>query len=342
MTELWETFELRPIPEVEELSRTEFESTYRGKRPVVVRGGAKGTRPFDLWDAPYLTEVAGEAGVDVATYQADRRDYGAVRHRRMSFGEFLNQLQNGDADEVCYLFNNSSCVFVRNESQPQFHVGWGSATNNGLAHLAADFELPSFIDPDLFVLAVLIVGSQQNATDLHYDNGGEGKVLVQLRGRKRILLLPPSLARALRLHTMFPDPGSPAGRAGSRPSVDIHGPADAASADDVPAEVSGLRGYSAEIGPGDIAYWPPFWFHDLANQDAFNVAAGVMVDEVIVNGLLLRHLSQGIYREVVAAAAEAPEQSLVELFRSVEQRLLDEAAEGTEQLWVWNERLGQR
>lgn len=337
MTELWETFDRRPIPEVEELGRGEFEATYRGRGPVIVRGGANGTRPFTLWDAPYLAKAAGNADVDVATYAADRRDYGAVRHRRMSFAEFLDQLQNGATDDVCYLFNNTSCIFVRNEAQPQFHVGWGSATNTGLAQLAADFELPSFIDPDLFVLAVLIVGSQQNATDLHYDNGGEGKVLVQLRGRKRILLLPPSSARALRLHTMFPEPDSPPGRAGSRPSVDIHGPADGASVD-----AAGLVGYSAEIGPGDIAYWPPFWFHDLANQDAFNVAAGVMVDEVIVNALLLRHLSQGIYRDLQAAAADEPEATMSELFRTLEQRLLDEAADGTQQLWAWNERFGQR
>jgi len=180
---------------------------------------------------------------------------------------------------------------------------------------------------------------------------------VQLRGRKRILLLPPSAAHALQLNTLFPEPGAPPGRTGSRPRVDVH----ATAGDGGPS----LSGYLVELGPTDIAYWPPFWFHDIANLDAFTLATGIMVDEIRVPALLMRHLSHGAFRSLLAAAREraAPrtlsdaetageelkvtlgEQelgSLADLFRDFERELLDEAGRGTSQLWVWNDRLGRR
>ncbi|HYI22228.1 MAG TPA: cupin-like domain-containing protein, partial [Candidatus Limnocylindrales bacterium] len=352
MSEIWEGFDLQPVPEVTDIDRATYERVYRGKCPVIVRGGARRTAAFEHWDPPYLAEKAGDAEVKVAAYAADRRDYGAIESRQMSMREFLNGFEQAGGDEIRYLFNNESCVFVRNEGQPRFHVGWGSKTNAGMAQLAADFEVPDFVDPERFVLGVIILGSQENATDLHYDHGGEGKVLVQLRGRKRLLLMPSTSAGALDLHSLYLKPGG-AARAGSRPTVDIHAQANGS---DAPR----LTGYTADLEPGDIAYWPPFWFHDLGNLDPFTLAVGVMVDELTIPPLLMRHLARGVFAGVLAAAARRASDgspspfenggwdldvsldgqhlgSLADLFSDLEARLLAESERGTEQLWQWNE-----
>ena len=353
MTELWETFELDPVPEVSALDRVTYESQYRGSSPVIVRGGAAEMPAVARWDARYLAKTVGKAPVTVASYYADRRDYGSIRSDKTTLAEFLADLQSGPGDEVRYLFNNASCIFVRNERKPDFKVGWAAHWNPALAPLAEDFRVPEFIDPDLFVLAVIILGSQENATDLHYDHGGEGKVLVQIAGRKRLLLLPPSSAEQLELNTLFRRPDEPVTRTGSRPQVDVHAAPD--------GNAPRLRGYVAELAPGDIAYWPPFWFHDIANLEPYTLAAGIMVDEVRVPALLMRHLSHGVYRALVGVARTtasdgdgdggeidgrlkvtldgAEIDTLAGLFRRLEEQLLAEARRGTVQLWEWNERL---
>ncbi len=358
MTEIWETFQLAPVPEVTEIDRATFEERFRGRSPVIVRGGAANTAAFENWDSGYLARTAGDALVSVAEYAADRRDYGTTAPREMTFGEFLAEMDKPDSDVVRYLFNNATCIFARNEGQPRFHVGWAAQANEGLAALATDFEVPRFIDPERFVIAVIILGSQQNATDLHYDHGGEGKVLVQVRGRKRLLLLPPTAAEALELNTLFVRPGTPPAQLGSRPAVDIHADADGSAA-------SGLSGFTAELGPGDIAYWPPFWFHDLANLDPFTLAVGVMVDETTLPPLLMRHMAHRVYLALLAAAdrrrAEGAEfdralggwaldvsldgqrlASLGELFGDLEERLLAETPQHTDRLWEWNDILTRR
>ncbi len=358
MSEIWEGFDLQPVPEVTDVDRATYERRYRGKGPVIVRGGARRTAAFERWDPAYLAERAGDAQVNVAAYAADRRDFGSIEQRQMTLREFLAGFEQPDLDEVRYLFNNASCIFVRNEDEPRFHIGWGASTNAGLAPLAADFEVPSFVDPERFVLGVIILGSQENATDLHYDNGGEGKVLVQLRGRKRLLLLPPTAATALQMNTGYLKPDSAAGRTASRPTVDVHAQANG-------SDVLRLSGYTADLEPGDIAYWPPFWFHDLGNLDPFTLAVGVMVDELTIPPLLMRHLAHGVFAAVLAAAARRASDgsrinlytggwdldvsldgerlgSLAELFSDLEARLLDESERGTEQLWQWNEFFARR
>ena len=358
MSEAWERFDLRPVPETSYLDRAEFDRLYRGIGPVVVRGGARDTKAFELWDSDHLTEIAGDAVVTVASYPSDRRDYGVITPQPMALREFLADLGARSSTEARYLFNNASCIFLRNDDQPRFHLGWAATANAGLAPLAAEFEVPRFVDPERFVVAVIIIGSEENATDLHYDHGGEGKVLVQIRGRKRVMLLPPASAEALRLLTLFRRADTPARESGSRPSIDVH----AAAGFDAPL----LRGYVTEVGPGDIIYWPPFWFHDLANLDPFTLAAGLMVDEIAIPALLMRHVSHGIYQALLAAAARRAENegqtvdaytggwdieasvggsrigSLADLFSDLEQQLLTEAGRETAQLWVWNDLLGRR
>jgi hypothetical protein len=362
VSERRQRYELQKVERVPGLDRATFRERFQGRRPVVVPGGALDAPMLERWDLSYLAEAAGDARVTVAAYPEDRRDFGSVEPREMSLAEFLSDLAQPGSDEVRYLFNNSSCVFARNDALTRLHVSWAAELNAGLAPLAADFQVPSFIALEEYVLAVLIMGSRANATALHYDNGGEAKVVIQVRGRKRIILFPPQAAPALRPHTFFRRPGS-ASASPSIATVDIHAPADDS------AGVDGPVGWVAELEPGDLVYWPPFWFHDVENTDDVNVAVGVFVDEIRITGLLLRHAAHLVFRSILAEAAaradghgaavqgrspdvrdgwgvelavgDFPVGSLAELFRELERTLLATDAGDVQGLWEWNSRLGR-
>ncbi|MEK6276725.1 MAG: cupin-like domain-containing protein [Actinomycetota bacterium] len=362
MSERWQSYELQQVERVPGLDRAIFRERFQGQRPLIVPGGALDSPMLARWDLSYLAQAAGHARVTVAAYPEDRRDFGSIEPREMSLAEFLRGLAQPARDEVRYLFNDPSCVFARNEAITRLHVGWAAALNAGLAPLAADFRVPSFVASEEYVLAVLILGSRDNATALHYDNGGEAKVVVQVRGRKRIILFPPQAAPALRPHTHFRRPEIP-GRAGSHAMVDIHAPADASASADAPA------GWVAELEPGDVAYWPPFWFHDVENLDDVTMAVGVFVDEVRLPALLLRHTAHLVFQELLAGAAarargdgaavqggspnvragwgvelavgDRPAGNLAELFQELERTLLATDASDVRGLWEWNGRLGR-
>ena len=363
MSERWQSYELQQVDRVPVLDRAMFRERFEGQRPLVVSGGALDSPMLERWDLSYLAQVAGGATVNVAAYPEGRRDFDRIEPREMSLAEFLADVAQHERDEVRYLIpHDPSPVFARNEEFTRLHIGWAAALNLGLAPLATDFRLPSFIEPEDYVLAVLIIGSRENATALHYDRGGEAKALIQVRGRKRIILFPPQAAAALRPHTLFRRPGTPSG-SGSRATVDIHGPAEPSTGVEAPA------GWVAEVGPGDVVYWPPFWFHDVENLDDVNVAVGVFVDEIRLPALLLRHAAHLIFRELLAeaeartrgqgaaghdgsssiqagwgvelAVGDRPAASLGELFQGLERTLLAPDAGYFRGLWEWNDRLGR-
>jgi hypothetical protein len=363
VSERWQSYELQQVARVPALDRAMFVERFQGQRPLVVSGGAHDSPMLERWDLSYLSQVAGGATVNVAAYPEDRRDFERIEPREMSLAEFLADVARPARDEVRYLIPlDPSPVFARNDTIARLHVSWAAAVNPGLARLAADFRLPSFIAPEDYVLAVLIIGSRENATALHYDNGGEAKVLIQVRGRKRIILFPPHAAAALRPHTLFRRPGTPSG-SGSRATVDIHALSDPSASADAPA------GWVAEVGPGDLVYWPPFWFHDVENLDEVNIAVGVFLDEIRLPALLLRHAAHLIFREVLAeaearargqgaagqdgsprvragwgvelAVGDRPAASLGELFQELERTLLAPDASEVQGLWEWNDRLGR-
>jgi hypothetical protein len=356
VSELLQRHELRQVECVPELDRAEFRDRFQAQRPVIVAGGALESPMLARWDLPYLARTAGDARVKVAAYPGDRRDFARIEPREMSLAEFLSELDEPVGEEVRYLFNNRSCVFARNEAVAQLQIGYAATVNPGLAPLAADLRVPPFIAPEEYVLAVLIFGSRENATALHYDNGGEAKVLMQVRGRKRIVLFPPEAAPGLRPHTFFRPPETP-GVAGSLATVDIHGDTGAAESGEAPA------GWVAELEPGDVLYWPALWFHDVENLDEVNLAVGVFVDEIRVSALLLRHIANLFFQEFLTkvadrtqdgrpavprrptdlrrgwgvdlAVGDRPAGNLGELFQELERWLLATDAGRLPGLWEW-------
>ncbi|MEO8548771.1 MAG: cupin-like domain-containing protein [Kofleriaceae bacterium] len=344
----------RAIQRVDSLEALDFERSYRGKQPVIVTGGARELPLFNKWDLSYLRSVAGEAPVDVSHYRSTRGDYDDIEHKPWKLGDFIERLTHQEPGDVTYLFPNPSCIFARNEARKDLHTGWASAVNPGLLRLSDDFRLPSFLRPDDFVIASLILGTRKNATDLHYDWGGEGKVIAQVRGRRRIRLVSPDAAPALRLNTMFEGSGEDSEQKAPHERNPTRG--QGAMTPERYAELVPWT-YSGELDEGDLVYWPAFWFHEADNLTDPSLALSIFLDEIQLQPLLLRHLllhSCNAFAAVIHGQLEGapmtssdlerialtydglPFADLLELFREYERFLLSSRCVGIRNLWAWN------
>ena len=287
----------KPIERVRGLSQHEFLARVRMRAPIVVEGGAADTVACRTWTLTSLRQRVGGATVSVNLYGDDRSDYYRVKREEMTFAAFIDRLSARTFQRVAYLFNHPSCVFAHNESRPELHLGWGATVNEGLAPLAADLPVPSFLLQEDFAFALLSVGTSDNATRLHFDWGGPAKALIQVSGRKRVVLFPPSSAGALSVYSMF-DASGPKNITTSR--GDLQAPDFAAH-----PRMRELVGFETELAPGDVIYWPSFWFHDVTNvgEDA-NVSVGLSLAEVRMHPLLMRQIAGETFRAVCALLCE--------------------------------------
>lgn len=264
-----------------ELGRETFLLEYERKRPVVVRAARA---PEQAWTPTRLLALAGEAPLELldGVYDEDARAAGFARARtlRTTLRAYVEALLAGSA--AGYLFNTESGVFLTRSDAPEFQSGWGRAANPGLAALAAAFARPSFLRPDNLVYATLILGGPAQQSPLHYDLGGEAKALVQLAGRKQVLLFAPSEAGFLSYPSWFEEDPAPF-RVPHAADVSLDRPD--------PTRFPRLRearALTTVLEPGDVLYWPSFWSHHLRNLDPFTLAVSVTLEELLTSPMHLR------------------------------------------------------
>lgn len=323
-----------------ELSREAFVLEFERQKPVVVEGG--GGAALARWDAEYLSATVGGAELELleGVYSARARGEGfANAQKRMrTLAEYIRALLRGESDPG-YLFNTESGVLLTNPAAPEFQVGWGRALNPGLAPLAADFELPGFLRPESLIYAALILGGPAQASPLHYDLGGEAKALVQLRGKKRVLLFPPSEAAFLSFPSWFEE--APAAfRVPHASEVDLDRPEP--EPERFP-ELARAECLGTELGPGDVLYWPSFWAHHIRNQDAFTLAVSVTVEELHTNAMQLRE-TLGILSRLFLRMAGDPRRGfdltsragVLAALRALESELFSEENRKRSSMWSWH------
>jgi hypothetical protein len=312
------------IPEVCGLSAPEFALNYQRRRAVVVRDAAAELGAAQDWNLEYLDKHIGQAIVTVARYGRGPADYTDSERREMCFRDFATRFSDQEQDQEWYLFNHDSCVFWVAAEDPTIK---SAPPNPGLRRLAADFQVPSFIARNDCVYAALILGGDANATKLHFDFGGEAKVLIQVRGRKRVLLFPPDQAKNLYLHSAFADAST-----GHISAADLWQP----DYDRFP-RLRQARGFEVILRPGDILYWPSFWFHDVSNLDPFTLAISLSIDELPVNPLLVRHLvalaAGSMKKTLEAEGGSAAWPSVLAALCDFETRAL--AEDQRRRLWSW-------
>ena len=343
------TMELKSIDSLNQLSRSEFIERYFMKKPVIVRNNQ-----IPQWNLQHLISKAGDAEVNVNMYDKEPSDYARVSLLSMTLKAFCQHLvarnvlraRGGSKQKPIYLFNDPSCVMAHNKKQPEFHVGWGQQVNEKLTPLWDDITIPNFIDENSFAFAMLILGSSENATQYHYDWGGNAKCIIQISGRKQVRLFAPSEAHHFNLYSAFSTNKQIKNQTTGRLSI----------------EASNAHGFEALLEPGDVLYWPSFWFHEVQNKGSdINAAVGLSIAEIQMNPIYMRHLSHELLRHlscIMMQGLEPPSQTnasfkdfakdvklsksnqsitLLDLFQEYEKHLLSDKAHELTHLLQWND-----
>lgn len=229
-----------PLP----LTTHPFESladAIAGRHPVVLTGLERAWPSIASWTPESLAETLGSAPVDVVTLPEGSRDfldgYYLAERAPMAFRDLIHH------------------VFERPEPGMRRYMMGGNWKM--LGSLSRDIPVPPEIGGRRFfpVASGLWVGQRGNVTALHYDfwHG----FLAQVVGRKRVTLFAP--ADSARVY-----PDSPFGpRIGATRLPTMLNDADPAR---FPMLNRATR-HEAILGPGDILYIPPFWWHHIESLD---------------------------------------------------------------------------
>jgi hypothetical protein len=296
-----------------------------------------GGAALERWEPQYLTDTAGDARLELleGVYSASgrRARFAEARKRTLTLGAYVRALLDGAAG-AGYLFNTESGVLLTSD-QPELQVGWGRAPNPGLAPLARDLALPEFLRPESVVYAALILGGPAQTAPLHYDLGGEAKCLIQLRGRKRVLLFPPSSAGFLGFPSWFEE-APEAFRVPHATEVELDEP-DLARF----PELVHAGALEAELGPGDALYWPSFWAHHVRNRDAFTLAVSVTLEELRPTAMHMRENLGILSRMLLRLARErgldvSSGPGLMTALQALERELFSEENRGKSTMWSWH------
>jgi hypothetical protein len=275
-----------PVPALASLSRQEFLEHHRYQRPVLVKGAARQLPAFSKWTLEYLEDKVGHADIVASEYAARHDDYTRIVPRALSFREFSRKFRDPGHGQDLYWFN------IMESGNFWANPRYAAPCNDALAVLAADFQPPGFLDRKEMVYAQMILGSQANGTKLHYDWGGEAKCLIQIAGRKHVLLVSPAHAARALLTPAFGGRGVE-----SACALDVralHG--GRGPANPVPGGIPVLE---ATLEAGDVLYWPSFWLHDVANLDPFTLAINAPIDELPISALFVRQCMVNVVSELL-------------------------------------------
>jgi len=125
----------------------------------------------------------------------------------------------------------------------------------GFPELAPDFLAPPFVPDDAFFSSVFRIASPGMQLWTHYDV--MDNILVQIRGRKRVVLFPPSDALKLYL------------KGDKSLVIDIDDP----DLNEFPRFAEVTR-YECLMEPGDVLFIPALWFHNVISLE-FGVAINI-------------------------------------------------------------------
>ncbi|MBI1180949.1 MAG: cupin-like domain-containing protein [Alphaproteobacteria bacterium] len=215
-----------------------LERYYAPGRPVILTGEAADWPALSRWTPDYLKAKVGAATVE---YQGDRAanrlfEMEKDRHRRQGpFDAFIDAIVRSDGNDAYITAYNSE----RN--------------SEALAPLRDDMGfLDRFLtrdEPD--AAGMMWIGPAGTKTSLHHDL--TNNLILQLAGRKRLLVLPASEVGKVYNHRHVFSEVS-----------DLEDPAlDAARF----ARLNGARVYEVVLEPGDALFMPVAWWHQVTALD---------------------------------------------------------------------------
>ncbi|KAF2164887.1 hypothetical protein M409DRAFT_67598 [Zasmidium cellare ATCC 36951] len=268
-----------------------FPQYVEAARPVILRKCKIGPCTTS-WTNNYLKEAVGhDRKVAVhSSPSSEKMDFQKKNFQYITqdFGDFLDAVDRGER------------VYLRALSK--------DAPNNkptSLAEdfpgIAPDFELPQeleYVTQNAHSSPLRISGQVQMW--LHYDV--MANVLCQVRGRKKILLFPPSDVS----HLGF-EPGA------SSSSIDVFAP----EASTTHPSLANTHPHEALLDPGDILFIPPMWVHTVASSSSPTTSVAVNV--------FFRNLANGyaagrdVYGNRDLAAYERGRKDVARIIKSFEE-----------------------
>jgi hypothetical protein len=169
--EAWLRFDNAPRIDAARVTCEQFRTEYEAPGvPVVITGLATEWPAFRKWDKGYLGRKFGDVSFTAGGYPFPMQKY----------MEFANAVE-GRCDQPLYLFDKD---FARKAPE-----------------LAADYEVPSYFDDDLFqylggdskrpAYRWLIVGPRNSGSSFHKDPNGTSAWNACIRGSKKWIFFPP-------------------------------------------------------------------------------------------------------------------------------------------------------
>lgn len=232
------------VPRVRLTGNNNFMKYLDAALPIVISGLSMGTCT-QFWTNEYLKEAIGvDRQVVVHSSRDERMDFQSknFNYETRDFGPFIDAAERGER------------VYLRSLSKD---APSEKPTNlpEDFPEIASDFQLPeelAYVVTNAHSTPLRISGPV--TMWLHYDV--MANVLCQIRGRKRMILFPPSDVAHL---------GFEAGASSS--SLDVF----SSNASDYPS-LSKTQPHEALLEPGDILLIPSTWAHTAAPTDGMSVA----------------------------------------------------------------------
>ena len=219
---------------VEGLSGPEFlDQFYAPGRPCLIKGAIAHWPALERWTPDYLRAAVGDAPVE---YQGDRQGAGDFelakdRHKqRLPFRAYLDLIERTPGNDAYVTAYNSA------------------ANQAAFAPLMADTRpIADYLTPGG---GMLWIGPAGTFTPLHFDL--TNNLLVQVTGRKHVLLVPSTQARFLyhRRHVFS----------------DVHDLEDPARLQRYPLARRATP-YAVTLEPGDLLFIPIGWWHQVRALD---------------------------------------------------------------------------
>lgn len=208
---------------------------YAPGRPVVIEGALSGWPALERWTPDYLKETVGDASVEYQGGRTAASDFELAkdRHKRtMPFSAFI--------DQICADDSGGNDAYI---------TAYNSATNqSALAPLQNDLgRLDAYLTG---APGMMWIGPGNTFTPLHFDL--TNNLLIQIVGRKRILLIPPTQTRFMYHHRHV--------------FSDIHDLEDEAAVCAHPL-ARNLTPYEVVLAPGEMLYIPIGWWHQVRSLD---------------------------------------------------------------------------
>lgn len=206
---------------------------YAASRPCVIAGAIADWPALGKWTPDYLRETVGSAPVEFQGKREGAGDFELAKDRHkqvLPFDQYLDLIErNPGNDAYVTAYNNS-------------------ANQAAFAPLMADIRpISQLLGPEP---GMLWVGPAGTFTPLHFDL--TNNLLIQITGRKRLLLVSPSQTKLLanRRHVFS----------------DVHDLEDAACMARHP-QAQGVRPYIVTLEPGDMLFIPVGWWHQVRSLD---------------------------------------------------------------------------